>query len=51
MVKVGTVHPRTDHEGPQGEHRLGVTFLLTWAVEEVGGQHPAPAALPPGMTR
>jgi len=46
----GKVHPRTDHEGPEGEKRYSFTFSLTSALDGVvGGQRHAPAVLPPGM--
>ena len=44
-------HPRTDHEGPEGEYRYSSTLPLTSALDGVGGQRHAPAALPPGETR
>ena len=44
----GKAHPRTGHEGPEGELRYRSTFSLTSALNEVGGQRHAPAALPPG---
>jgi len=53
----GEVHPRTDHEGPEGEKRYSCTLSLTSALDwggrrcGDGGQSYAPAALPPGMTR
>jgi len=34
----------------QSRHRGGVKYSLTSALEGVGGQHHAPAALPPGKT-
>jgi hypothetical protein len=49
-VKV-KVHPRTGHEGPEGEQRFSSTLSLTTALDGVGGQRHAPAALPPGKTR
>jgi len=39
--------PRTDHEGPEGE-MYSCTLSLTSALEGVGGQRHAQAALPPG---
>jgi len=42
------VHPRTGHEGPQGEQRCRSTLSLTSALDGLGGQRHAPAALPPG---
>jgi hypothetical protein len=47
----GKVHPRTGHEGLEEEWRYSSTLSLTSALDGVGGQHHAPAALPPGMTR
>jgi len=47
----GKVHPRTGHEGLEGEKRLSSTLSLTLALYGVGGQRDAPAALPPGKTR
>jgi hypothetical protein len=41
----------TGHEGPEGESRYSSTFSLTSALDGVGGQRHAPAALPPGKTR
>jgi hypothetical protein len=43
----GKAHPRTGHEGPEGELRYRSTLSLTSALNGVGGQHHAPAALPP----
>ena len=47
----GKVHPRTVHEGPEAEKRYSCTPSLTSALDGVGGQRHAPAALPPGKTR
>ena len=47
----GKVHPRTGHEGPEGKQRYNSTVSLTLALDGVGGQRHAPAALPPGKTR
>jgi hypothetical protein len=47
----GIVHSRTGHEDPQGEQRFSSTLSLTSALDGVGGQRHAPAALPPGKTR
>jgi hypothetical protein len=38
-------HPRTGHEGPEGEQRYSSTLSLTSAIDVVGGQRHAPAAL------
>jgi hypothetical protein len=45
------VHPRTGHEGPEGEQIHSSTLPSTSALDGVGGQRHAPAALPPGKTR
>jgi hypothetical protein len=42
------VHPRTGHEGPEGENRYSRTPFLTSSLDGVGGQRHAPYALPPG---
>ena len=47
----GKVHPRTGHEGPEMEYRYNSTLSLTSALDGVGGQRHAPAALPSGKTR
>jgi hypothetical protein len=47
----GEVHPRTGHEGPEGEWMYSSTLPLTSALDAVGGQRHAPAALPPVKTR
>ena len=44
----GKVPPRTGHEGSEGEQRYSCTLSLTSALDGVGGQRHAPAALPPG---
>ena len=44
----GKVHPRTDHEGPEGEQRHSSTLSLTLTLDGLGGQRHVPAALPPG---
>ena len=44
----GKVHPRTGHEGPQGEQMYSSTLSSTSALDGVGGQRHVPAALPPG---
>ena len=46
----GKVHPRTGHEGTEGEMTYSSTFSLTSALDGVRCQHHAPAALPPGNT-
>ena len=51
-VKV-KVLPITGHEAPEGEYRYISTLSWPRRLDEgwVGGQHHAPAALPPGKTR
>ena len=51
FVWYSKVHPRTGHEGPDGEYKYSSTLSLTSALDGVGGQHHAPANLPPGKTR
>jgi len=43
----GKGNARTGHEGPKGEQRYNSTLSLTSALDGVGGQRHAPAALPP----
>jgi hypothetical protein len=43
----GKAHPRTGHEGPEEEEKYSSTPPLTSALDGVGGQRHAPAALPP----
>jgi hypothetical protein len=45
------LHPRTGHEDPEVEKRYSSTLSLTSALDGVGGQRHAPAALHPGTTR
>ena len=47
----GNIHPRTGHEGPEGEKMHSSTLSLTLALDGVGGQCHALAALPPRKTR
>ena len=47
----GKDHPWTDHEGPAGEYRYSSTLSFTSALDEMGGQHHAPTALPQGKTQ
>jgi hypothetical protein len=47
----GKIHPRKAHECPEGEWRFSSTLSLTSALDGVGGQRHASAALPPGKTR
>jgi len=44
----GKFHPTTGHKSPEGESRYSSTLSLTSALDGVGGQRHAPAALPPG---
>ena len=47
----GKGHPRTGHEGPEGEQMYSSTLPSTSALDGgVGGQRHAPAALPQGKT-
>jgi hypothetical protein len=43
---IGKIHSRTGHEGPEGEKRYSSTLDLTSALDGVGGERHAPAALP-----
>ena len=47
----GKGHPITGHEGPEVEERYSFILSLTSALDGVGGQRHAPAALPPGKNR
>ena len=47
----GKVRPRTGQEGPEGERRYSSTLSLTSALDGVGGQRHALAALLPRMPR
>jgi len=47
----GKVHPIAGHEGLEVEYRYRFTLSLTSALEEVGGQCHAQAALPPRKPR
>jgi hypothetical protein len=47
----GKGHPRTGHEGPEGEWRHSSTLSLTSTLDGLGGSRHAPAALPPEKTR
>ena len=42
------VHPRTGHEGPEGEQRYSSTLFLTSVLEGLGDQHHTPVILPLG---
>jgi hypothetical protein len=50
-VGKGKGHPRTGHEGPEGEYRYSSILSLTTELDGVGGQRHSLAALPPGKTR
>jgi len=43
----GKVHPRTGHEGPQGEQRYRSTLSLTSAVDRTGWSMPHPGRFTP----
>jgi hypothetical protein len=45
------VHPRKGHEDSEGEKRYSSAVSLIWALDGVGGQRHAPAALPPEKTQ
>jgi hypothetical protein len=44
----GEVHPRTDHENPEGEKSYSCTLSLPSALDGVGCERHAPATLPQG---
>jgi hypothetical protein len=44
----GKVHPRTGHEGPEGEYRYSSTLSLTLALDEGGWSTPRPGRFTPG---
>jgi hypothetical protein len=44
----GKVHPRTGHEGPEGEQRYSSTLSLTSALDEAGWATPRPDGFTPG---
>ena len=46
----GNIHPRTGHEGPEGE-KYRSALSLTSTLDGVGCQRHATAALPPEKTR
>jgi len=46
-----TIHPKTGHEGPEGEQRYSSTLSLNSALDWVSGQRHDPAALTPGKTQ
>jgi hypothetical protein len=39
----GKVHPRTGHEGPEGEQRYSSTLSLTWVLDGRGWSMPRPS--------
>jgi hypothetical protein len=45
------VHPRTGHEGSEGECRYSTALSLTSVLYGVGGERHAPAALLPRILR
>jgi hypothetical protein len=47
-ISKGKVHPRTDDGGTYGKQMNSSTLSLTSALDGVGGQRHAPAALPLG---
>ena len=47
----GKGHPRTSHEGPEWKKRYSSTLSLTSALDVVGGQRHAPAALSREISR
>jgi hypothetical protein len=48
-VKIkGEVHPRTGHEGPEGEERYNSTLSLTSALDRGGWSTPRPGRFTPG---
>jgi hypothetical protein len=44
----GKVHPRTGHEGPDGEQRYGSTLSLTSSLDGSGWSTPRPDRFTPG---
>jgi hypothetical protein len=42
----GKFHPKTGHEGPEGEYRCSSTLSLTLVLVGMGDQLQTPAALP-----
>ena len=44
----GKVHPRTDHEGPEGEKRYSCNLFLTSALDGDGWSTPRPGRFTPG---
>ena len=50
LVGKGKILPRTGHECKDVEYKYSYTLSLTSALDGVGAQHYAPAALPPART-
>ena len=50
-INKSKVLPRTGHEGPEEEQMYTSTLPSTSALDGLGGQRHAPAALPPAKTR
>jgi hypothetical protein len=44
----GKIHPRTDHEGPEGEWTYNSTLPLTSALDGGGWSTPRPGSFTPG---
>ena len=44
----GNVHPRTDHEDPEGKQRCSSTLSLTSSLDGIGLSTPRPGRLTPG---
>jgi hypothetical protein len=44
----GKGHPRTGHEGPEGEYRYSCTLSLTSALDGGGWSTPRPGRFTPG---
>ena len=51
LLRNSVKHPGRGHEGPERGWRYSSTLSLTSALDGVGGQRHAPAALPPANTR
>jgi hypothetical protein len=47
----GKLHPITGQEGPEEEYTYSSNLILASALDGVGGQRHAPAALHKGMSR
>jgi hypothetical protein len=44
----GKGHPRTGHEGPEGEYRYSTVLYLTSALDGDGWSKPRPGSFTPG---